>query len=76
MRGAESSRVRLTADSPVPRRIDVARTTAGAMLACFHAARVALMAMRTNLSRAAQHGPDLLAELPKIKRASVGPERT
>ena len=33
MRGAESSHVRLTADSPVPRRIDVARAAAGAMLA-------------------------------------------
>src|SRR5262249_28550463 len=46
LRGAESSHVRLTADSPVPRRIDVARATAGAMLAHFHAARVAPTAMR------------------------------
>lgn len=40
MRGAESSHVRLTADSPVSGRIDIARAAAGAMLAHFHAAWV------------------------------------
>jgi len=48
VRGAECSHVRLTADALVPRRRDVARAAAGAMVAHFHAARVAPPAMRTN----------------------------